>query len=72
MLTGVPDVLNIPKWWAEACVSNNIVFWNEHAKGGHFASVEKPVELVEDIREFTGLLNVENKVKLIRSGKLKV
>jgi hypothetical protein len=65
------DVLHIPRWWAAVSVSSNIVFWKEHEKGGHFASVEKPVELVEDIREFTKLINPERMAALIKSGKLK-
>lgn len=64
--------MNIPHFWASATVSPNIVFWREHAKGGHFASVEKPVQLVEDIREFTKLVNLDRRAKLVRSGKLKV
>jgi hypothetical protein len=47
------------------------VFWKEHKKGGHFASVEKPVELIEDIREFTKLINAGRMAGLIKSGKLK-
>lgn len=47
------------------------MFWKDHEKGGHFASVEKPVELVEDIREFTKLIKPERMVGLVKSGKLK-
>ena len=65
------DVLYIPRWWAACSVARNIVFWKQHEKGGHFPSVEKPVELVEDIREFTKLVNPERIAGLIRSGKLK-
>lgn len=67
----VTDVFSLPRWWANASVSSNIVFWKEHEKGGHFASVEKPVELVEDIREFTKLINPGRIVGLVKSGKLK-
>jgi hypothetical protein len=42
-----------------------------HEKGGHFASVEKPVELVEDIREFTKFINPGRLTSLIQSGKVK-
>lgn len=65
------DVLNIPRWWAESTVSSNIVFWKEHKQGGHFASVECPVDLVEDIREFTTLVNPDRMSGLVKSGKLK-
>lgn len=47
------------------------MFWKDHEKGGHFASVEKPVELVEDIREFTKLINPGRMARLIKSEKLK-
>ena len=52
-------------------MSNNIVFWKEHKKGGHFASVECPVELIEDIREFTKLVNPDKMQGMVKSGKLK-
>ncbi|KAF5352057.1 hypothetical protein D9758_009391 [Tetrapyrgos nigripes] len=50
------DVGYIPQWWAVASVAENIVFWKEHAKGGHFASVECPEALIEDIQEFVRIL----------------
>jgi len=65
------DVLNVPKWWAAACVSKNIVFWREHESGGHFAATEKPVELVRDIRDFTKVFNTSKLASLTESGKLK-
>ncbi len=66
------DVLNIPKWWAAASVAKNIVFWKEHDKGGHFPSVEVPEVLVEDIREFTEMINPARMSELVKSGKLKI
>ena len=65
------DVLNIPRWWVSCTVSSNIVFWKEHSRGGHFASVECPGELIGDIREFTKLLKPSRLSGLARSGKLK-
>ena len=38
--------------FAEA--SNNIVHWTEFDRGGHFAAMEQPDLLVQDIREFFG------------------
>ena len=32
--------------------NSNIVYWNRHEKGGHYASLELPDEVTEDIREF--------------------
>ena len=43
--------------WAEARY-RNIIFWNEQTEGGHFAAMEKPHLLAEDIRASvaTGIL----------------
>lgn len=35
-----------------AARTNNIVQWTDHARGGHFAALEEPDALVEDIRRF--------------------
>lgn len=32
--------------------TNTIVQWTEHDRGGHFAAMEQPALLVDDIREF--------------------
>lgn len=37
-----------PRSWVERVY--NVVRWSEHAAGGHFAAMEKPGELVADIR----------------------
>lgn len=47
------DPMYAQRWWAEAAVGKKVVFWKEHDEGGHFASVEKPLQLIEDIRSFT-------------------
>lgn len=31
--------------------ANNVVFWREHERGGHFAALEQPAALIDDIRE---------------------
>ena len=31
--------------------ANNVVFWREHERGGHFAALEQPATLIDDIRE---------------------
>jgi hypothetical protein len=36
--------------WVEA--SHNVVFWVEHEKGGHFASLEAPEVYINDVRDF--------------------
>ena len=44
------DQSHPPREWAErAC---NVARWTEVAKGGHFAAMEEPELLAEDIREF--------------------
>ena len=30
----------------------NLVFYKQHERGGHFAALEKPKELLEDVEEF--------------------
>lgn len=40
----------VPRSWAKT--KANIVFWQEHQTGGHFAAYEKPKELVDDLTRF--------------------
>ncbi|ORY70386.1 Alpha/Beta hydrolase protein [Pseudomassariella vexata] len=44
------EIRMVPRAWAET--ANNIKFWREHEKGGHFAAYEKPDELAGDVIEF--------------------
>ncbi|CZR60538.1 related to hydrolases or acyltransferases (alpha/beta hydrolase superfamily) [Phialocephala subalpina] len=60
------------KWWAACSVALNIVYWQEHDKGGHFAATESPDMLVQDIREFTKKIRPGHLTNLVKSGKLKV
>jgi microsomal epoxide hydrolase len=46
------EILRPPRRWAEA--SFNIQRWTVMARGGHFAAMEEPQLLAEDIREFFG------------------
>ena len=43
-----------PRKWAEARF--NVVHWTEMPRGGHFAAMEEPELLVQDIRAFFGSL----------------
>jgi microsomal epoxide hydrolase len=36
--------------WVEA--AHNLTFWADHETGGHFAAMEQPAVLVDDIRTF--------------------
>lgn len=40
----------VPRSWAEK--KANVVFWQEHESGGHFAAYEKPEEFVDDLVRF--------------------
>ncbi|MCJ1266423.1 hypothetical protein MMC22_006308 [Lobaria immixta] len=40
----------VPRSWAEKIY--NIVFWEEHERGGHFAAYEKPKEVADDLDRF--------------------
>ena len=44
----------VPQSWAKSRV--NVVFWQEHESGGHFAAYEKPHELTVDLRRFYELV----------------
>ncbi|OKL55701.1 hypothetical protein UA08_09051 [Talaromyces atroroseus] len=44
------EIMPAPKSWVES--TGNLVFWKEHTKGGHFAALECPETMAEDIVEF--------------------
>ena len=44
------EIIRPPRRWAEA--HYNVVQWTTHRSGGHFAALEEPVALVEDLRSF--------------------
>ncbi|GME44624.1 hypothetical protein PV05_09224 [Neofusicoccum parvum] len=44
------ELVMVPRSWAEK--ENNIAFWAEHPKGGHFAAYERPEELSTDVITF--------------------
>ena len=54
----------VPKWWAQASVADNIVFWKEHDEGGHFPSIECPEVFRNDIQEFVSVLPESTKLSL--------
>jgi hypothetical protein len=45
-----------PREWAERAYE--IVRWTEFSRGGHFAAMEEPELLAEDVRAFFRLLRV--------------
>jgi microsomal epoxide hydrolase len=44
------EVMTSPRAWAEKLY--NVVHWTEMPRGGHFAALEQPELLVEDVRRF--------------------
>ena len=40
----------LPKAWTAACY--NLKQWREHKRGGHFAALEQPDALVQDMLDF--------------------
>ncbi|OJK02015.1 hypothetical protein ASPACDRAFT_1897171 [Aspergillus aculeatus ATCC 16872] len=44
------ELMPIPRAWIET--TGNLVFWNTHEKGGHFAALERPADLLEDLTAF--------------------
>ena len=48
------ELYQAPRVWADA--QYNVQHWSRFAHGGHFAAMEQPVELVNDIRAFVRTL----------------
>ncbi|KAJ5675970.1 hypothetical protein N7462_008867 [Penicillium macrosclerotiorum] len=47
------DLTILPEPWARKTYPN-LAFFNRHIKGGHFASIEQPEALLEDVETFIG------------------
>ncbi|SHG04930.1 Pimeloyl-ACP methyl ester carboxylesterase [Pedobacter caeni] len=45
------DVTGGSRRWADERFNNNVVYWNDLAKGGHFAALEQPGILIDEIRK---------------------
>lgn len=63
------DVGYIPRWWAQVGIAENIVFWREHKKGGHFPAVECSDVLTADFLEFVETIKGKRRQALIEAGK---
>ena len=46
----------LPKAWTAACY--NLKQWREHKRGGHFAALEQPDTLVQDMLDFYKTLDL--------------
>lgn len=44
------EIAPIPKAWV--ATTGNLVWYKRHEKGGHFAAMERPQHLLQDIEEF--------------------
>lgn len=44
------ELMPVPISWV--ATTGNLVSWNRHETGGHFAAMEKPHELWADVEEF--------------------
>ena len=60
------DPMYATRWWADAAVGSNIVLWEQHEKGGHFPSIEKPDLLAKDLRNFTSAAKLAEMVPAVR------
>ncbi len=49
------EITRAPRKWAER-ILHNIVYWNECAKGGHFAAWEQPGLFVDELRKCFALM----------------
>lgn len=50
-----PKEINVPpRAWVERAIGAPLVHWTEMPKGGHFAALEQPTLLVNDVRSFFG------------------
>jgi pimeloyl-ACP methyl ester carboxylesterase len=45
------EIFQPPRAWVERQLTD-LRLWREHESGGHFAAMERPAELVADVREF--------------------
>ncbi|KAL6875036.1 alpha/beta-hydrolase [Trichoderma novae-zelandiae] len=48
------ELIVAPKEWMAK--TGNLVFFKRHDKGGHFAALEQPAALLEDVEEFANML----------------
>lgn len=48
-----PKEINVPpRAWVERAIGSKLIHWTEMPKGGHFAAMEQPILLLEDVRLF--------------------
>ena len=48
-----PKEINVPpRAWVERSMGGTLIHWTEMPRGGHFAALEEPKLLAEDVRAF--------------------
>jgi hypothetical protein len=48
-----PKEINVPpRAWVERASGGKLIHWTEMPRGGHFAALEQPALLVDDVRAF--------------------
>lgn len=48
-----PKEINVPpRAWVERSLGDRVIHWTEMFRGGHFAAMEEPKRLVDDVRAF--------------------
>jgi pimeloyl-ACP methyl ester carboxylesterase len=56
------DLANAPREFAEKYF--NVIQWTEMPRGGHFAAMEEPDLLVDDVRKFASAMNDNNRTRV--------
>lgn len=60
------DIISPPRAFGERFF--NVQQWTELSKGGHFAAMEQPVLLAEDIRKFVKLVQTQPEPEWLLAG----
>ncbi|SCO91538.1 related to epoxide hydrolase [Fusarium oxysporum] len=56
------ELAPIPVSWVKT--TGNLVFWRDHKRGGHFAALERPEELLKDFEEFIEQISKDGSLKI--------
>ncbi|KAF5603228.1 microsomal epoxide hydrolase [Fusarium pseudocircinatum] len=59
------ELAPIPVSWVKT--TGNLAFWRDHERGGHFAALERPEDLLKDFGEFVEQISKDGSLK-IQSG----
>jgi microsomal epoxide hydrolase len=44
--------------------TGNLVFWRDHERGGHFAALERPEDLLKDFGEFVEQISKDGSLQI--------